>query len=133
MPKLSEKSQKFLAECHLDLRRVVREAIKHVDFSVTEGHRGRKAQDGHYRAGRSKKRWPNSKHNRIPSDAVHCVPYPIHWKNRERFYYLAGVIVEAARQLGIRLRWGGNWRGNPKLLQPLRKKRFDDLAHFERL
>jgi hypothetical protein len=123
-----------LVTCHPDLQRVLREAIKYTDFVVVEGHRGKAAQDAAYAKGFSKVRWPNGNHNSLPSRAVDLVPYPVDWsdapKNIERFCMLAGVVLTVAQQLGVRLRWGGDWNHNADTRD---EGSFRDRPHFELL
>lgn len=96
--------------CHLDLQAILDEAIKHYDFKIICGHRGEDEQNQAYRMGRSKVRWPNSKHNSIPSKAADCAPYPIDWEDLERFNEMAIHIKTAADKLGAEIRWGGDWK-----------------------
>lgn len=101
--------------------------IKYVDCTVIQGHRGQVSQDEAYRTGKSKLRYPQSKHNSLPSKAVDVAPFPIDWANRERFAYFAGVVKGIALAKGIALRWGGDWNrdGNTK------DETFSDMPHFE--
>ncbi len=48
-------------------------------------------------------------------------------KERGSFYYLAGVIQSVARDMGVEIRWGGDWNGNLNF----KDQTFDDLIHFE--
>ena len=127
MPRFSRASLSALATCHADLQRVMEEAIRHIDFTVIEGHRGRTAQEKAYKAGNSKVRWPNGKHNTLPSKAVDIAPYPIDWSDTERFVYFAGIIMGIAAEMGIKLRWGGDWDGDTHV----KDEKFRDYGHFE--
>ena len=51
MPTFSKRSLDNLAACHPDLQKVAHEAIKHLDFTVICGHRGREAQNKAYKKG----------------------------------------------------------------------------------
>ena len=126
MPQFGPKSKRKLSTIHPDLQRVCNEVIKWYDYTVLVGHRGREAQDEAFDKGRSKLKWPRSKHNQTPSLAVDVAPYPVDWNDHGRFHLLAGYMLHAAAQLGIRLRWGGDWDGNPRT-----KNNFNDLPHFE--
>jgi peptidoglycan L-alanyl-D-glutamate endopeptidase CwlK len=77
--------------------------------------------------GKSKTRWPTSKHNAVPSLAVDLVPCPVDWKDRERFILLAGIVIGIAWKLGIPVRWGGDWDGDSNIAE----HSFQDLPHFE--
>lgn len=131
MPKFSRASLAQLATVHPDLQRVLQEAIKLVDFSVLEGHRGKAAQDAAYAKGASKVRWPNGKHNTTPSRAVDVAPYPIDWSEKStalaRFAFLSGVLHATAARLGVKIRFGWDWNRN---LDP-RDERFLDWPHVE--
>lgn len=110
MPSFGRLSEERLATVHPDLAAVCRDAIEIVDFRVLEGHRGEEAQNLAYSTGKSRKRWPDGKHNRLPSLAVDVAPYPIDWHDVGRFQFLAGVMFACAHLRGLRLRWGGNWQ-----------------------
>jgi peptidoglycan L-alanyl-D-glutamate endopeptidase CwlK len=103
------------------------EAIKFIDFTILEGHRGKDLQNLYYEQGKSKLKYPQSKHNKYPSLAVDIAPYPINWNDRERFVYLAGIIKGIASSLGHNIRWGGDWNQNNNL----KDQSFFDLPHFE--
>jgi hypothetical protein len=59
---------------------------------------------------------------------VDVAPYPIDRKNRERFCFLAGVVTAVAAEMGIWIRWGGDF--NQDGLNALDRDNWD-LAHFE--
>ena len=110
------------------------DAIAVVDFTVIETHRDKETQTNHFNEGRSKVKWPHSKHNRLPSRAIDIAPWPIpiDWgesdpKEMARFYYLAGVVQGIASKYGIELRWGGDWDSDSIFSD----NGFDDLLHFE--
>lgn len=77
--------------------------------------------------GFSKVRFPNSRHNVNPSLAVDVAPWPIDWMDTERFIYFGGYVKGIAAQLGIPIRWGGDWDGDFELKDNL----FNDYGHFE--
>lgn len=123
----TEKSKAELASCDPRLRRVMEAVLPHFDHTIVTGHRGQAAQDEAHRTGKSDKPWPTSKHNSLPSMAVDVAPCPINWKDRERFTFFAGVVLGTAAQMGIELRWGGDWDRDTEVAD----NSFDDLAHFE--
>ena len=127
MYKFSEKSLKLIAECHPDLQRLLHEVIKVMDISILIAYRNEKDQNDAYNKGASKLKYPESKHNKIPSLAVDIAPYPIDFKDLSSFYFLAGIISAKAEQLGIKVRWGGCWRCDNKF----KENDFQDLVHFE--
>lgn len=127
MPKFSERSLSHLSTCHPDIQRILNAVILFFDFTVLVGHRDKEAQNEAFATGRSGKQYPNSKHNALPSIAVDIAPWPIDWKDRERFTYLAGHIKQAANELGLKVRWGGDWDQDTQV----NDNNFDDLVHFE--
>jgi len=127
MYKFSQRSKERLFTCHPDIIRVMKEVIKGVDCTILEGHRHKEKQDDVYQQGLSQVMWPNSKHNQEPSLAVDVAPYPIDWNDTNRFYYFGGYVLGVADQLGINLRWGGDWDQD----NDLSDQHFMDLVHFE--
>lgn len=131
MPEFSKLSEIRLATCDPRLQSILREAIKRVDFTVLCGHRGQEEQDEAYQRGTSKLRWPQSKHNSLPSQAVDIAPWfpdvKIDWKDSAAFARLAGYIQRIADEQGIKIRWGGDWDGDWRSLD----ERFVDLPHIE--
>lgn len=111
---LGPTSRRRLAECHPDLQRLVQAVAEGVDAgelapAVTDvtvlcGFRGQKDQNAAFAAGTSKLRWPSSKHNRTPAEAVDLAPYPVDWQNLAAFSALRGYVLGVARGLGIPLR-----------------------------
>ena len=127
MPKFGKRSKERLATCDERLQEVFNEVIKFVDCSVLEGHRGQERQDQLYIDGKTKVKYPNGRHNSKPSNAVDCTPYPVDWADRERQTLFAGFVLGVARSKGIKLRWGGDWDMDFKVMD----NRFDDFPHFE--
>lgn len=79
------------------------------DFSVICGHRNKLDQNQAFVNGNSKVMFPNSMHNKRPSLAVDLAPYPIDWKDIERFKILACHIKITAFKQGVQITWGGDW------------------------
>jgi peptidoglycan L-alanyl-D-glutamate endopeptidase CwlK len=75
---------------------------------------------------RSLENWRKySKH--MEGKAVDLAPYPIDWEDRERFHYMGGMIRGIGHQLGLKIRWGGDWDSDGEI----KDNRFDDLVHVE--
>jgi peptidoglycan L-alanyl-D-glutamate endopeptidase CwlK len=127
MPKFSEASLKKLNTVDPRLQFLLKEAILRVDFSIVAGHRNEADQNEAYRAKKSTKMWPNSKHNKLPSMAVDIAPYPIDWTDKAAFAYLQGYIRRIADELGIKIVWGGDWNGNWRT----EDERLVDMPHIE--
>ncbi len=127
MRKFGKRSLENLKECHPKLQLLMTEVLKVMDVSIIEGHRPKAEQDKAFHAGKSKLKWPNSKHNKKPSLAVDVVPYPVDWKDTARFYYMCGVIKACAFNLGINIRLGADWDGDNEF----KDQTFHDLPHVE--
>ncbi|MGI0119881.1 M15 family metallopeptidase [Zooshikella sp. RANM57] len=133
MPQFSTRSLERLTSCHPDLQVVFQEVIKDCDCTILEGFRSREAQNDAYSAGRSKLKFPQSKHNHSPSLAVDVAPYPIDWQDINGFYYFGGLVLGTALnlykngQISHRLRWGGDWDRD----HDVSDQSFNDLVHFE--
>ena len=127
MPYFGKKSKERLNTCDSKLQKVFNEVIKHVDCSVLEGHREKDRQNKLFEEGKTKVKYPNGRHNRQPSSAVDVTPYPVDWKDRERQTLFAGFVIGVASQMGINLRWGGDWDQDFQVVD----NRFDDFPHFE--
>lgn len=126
---LSEKSRRKLDECHLDLKIIFSRVSEVMGCEVLAGFRGEEIQNEAFRTGKSKQKWPTSKHNTLPSKAIDIVPYPVDWNDSSKFYYMAGVAKGIAHDLGIKLRWGGDW----DMDTDFKDQKFNDLSHFELL
>jgi len=130
--KFGQSSQENLNTIVYSLRSVFNRALGYevIDFSIIEGHRTKEKQDDYFNNGASKVQWPNSKHNSLPSKAGDAAPYingRISW-NKQHCCVLAGVILAAAAELGIKVRWGGNWDMDN---EPITDQDFQDLVHYE--
>lgn len=131
MAKLGRTSEARLSTCHADLQTLVRAVVRRLpagyDLTVTDGHRGEKAQNVAYALGRSSKQWPESLHNHLPSRAVDIAAYPVDYSDVRRQAFLAGFIRAVAADLGICIRWGGDWDSDSLTMD----QKLQDLPHFE--
>jgi len=127
VPKFSEVAEPLKETCDERLQDLFHEVVKHWDCTVLEGHRDEKAQNEAFEKGRSKVKWPNGKHNSLPSCAVDVAPYPLEWDNYKRFLYFAGFVLGIAAMMGIPIRHGGDWNMN----HDPSDERFVDMPHFE--
>ena len=127
MPRFGKRSRSRLSTCDDRLQDLFKEVVKHFDCSVIQGHRGKADQNKAYDEGRSKLRYPDGNHNATPSKAVDVAPYPIDWSDRDRFHYFSGFVMGIASQMGLKIRWGGDWDRDTQV----KDNKFDDLPHFE--
>ena len=107
---LSNKSLAKLDGVHPDLVAVVKRAIQisEQDFSVGEGLRSFSRQRELVNTGKSTTM--NSRH--LTGHAVDLFPYPLSW-DWNYFYPIADAMKQAAKELGVDLEWGGDWRSFP--------------------
>ena len=127
MPRFGKRSKERLATCEEDLQVLFKEVIKYVDCSILEGHRGKDRQNALYKEGKTKVLYPRGRHNADPSRAVDVVPYPVDWEDRERMTLFAGFVLGIASQMGLNIRWGGDWDQDFEV----QDNKFDDFPHFE--
>lgn len=127
MPSFNKRSLEKLRSAHPDLQRLFLAVIAETDCTILCGHRGKEEQQGAYQDGLSKLQWPDSKHNKLPSLAVDASPYPIDWKNTERFLVFGRQVLAKANELGLKIRWGADWDMDGDTTD----QRFMDLVHFE--
>lgn len=118
-------SRKKLDTVHPDLSRVMHMALRMspYDLTIVWGFRNEDEQNRAFAEHRSKKRWPESKHNVIGRDgrpmslAVDFAPWcrlpdgsmGIPWNDTHAFAVCGGIIIGAAQTLGIPVRYGGDW------------------------
>lgn len=124
MPKFSTRSKSRLSTCNPLLQIICMDAIEIIDFTVLCGYRTEAEQNKAYDEGKSKLKFPKSRHNHLPSLAIDLAPYfseapHIRWDDREAFAHLAGIIKGIAHKRGIPITWGGSW------------KKFPDYPHYQ--
>lgn len=136
---LGKQSRDRLAGVHPDMVKVVERAIaiSKQDFMVLEGVRTLARQKELYAQGRTKPgpkvTWTLTSNHFKQADgyghAVDLVPYPVDWNTASKFRTVAEAMLKASRDLGIPIRWGGNWDGDER---PGEKGETDG-PHFELL
>ena len=116
----SERSLNNLKGVHPKLVAVVHRALElsPCDFTVLEGVRSQARQDELWAQGRTKPgpvvTWVQTSgtHGIQPDGyglAVDLAPYPSDWNDLERVEQVSEAMFAAAKELGVTLRWGGNW------------------------
>ncbi len=129
----SKQSIEAKDSCTIPLQLVANSAIKFWDCIVLEGYRGKEDQNKHFEAGTSKVKFPNSRHNKQPAEAIHLAPYNpnipggVDWDDIELFYQFGFFVLGIAYSRGIQLRWGGDWDMDGVTTD----QSFHDLVHFE--
>ena len=123
MYKFGRRSRERLKGVDVRLVNVLNELIKMMDVTIIEGLRSAERQKELLAKGATKVKY--SKH--MEGKAVDLAPYPIDWKDRDRFYYMGGMIRGIAKQMGIEIRFGGDWDSDGET----KDNNFDDLVHIE--
>ena len=123
MPRFGKRSKERLKGVKPELINILNELIKIMDVTIIEGLRTQERQDELVAQGASKTKF--SKH--IQGRAVDLAPYPIDWKDRERFHYMGGMIRGIAKQMKVDVRWGGDWDSDGEIAD----NSFDHLVHVE--
>jgi len=123
MPRFGKTSKKRLEGVDTKLVDVLNELIKIMDVTIIEGLRTGERQKELLKKGATKVKY--SKH--MEGKAVDLAPYPIDWKNRDGFHYMGGMIRGIAKQLNVKVRWGGDWDSDGDV----KDNGFDDLVHVE--
>lgn len=111
---LGAASRLKLATCRAELRRVIEAAAAGVDrgdlawagirdTTVHTGYRGEAAQNKAFAEGYSQEQWPESAHNKLPSDAADFLPYPELWSDTEKCRILHAYTSGVARAMGVQL------------------------------
>ena len=113
---INVKSLERLNTCHPFLRRVVLAVAEEMKIQVICGYRGKEEQDRAFGEGKSKLKFPKSKHNIYPSEAVDLAPLKmvdgkliIDWNDKKAFQDLANCMFKYAYKFGIGIRWGGDF------------------------
>ena len=88
------------------------------DITIVHGWRGEHIQNVLFDSGASHKKYPHSKHNHTDTDglplslALDFAPWvdgAIPWGDTHIFAIVAGVFLAAYSELGIPIRYGGDW------------------------
>lgn len=151
---LSEKSMTNLNDVAPVLKKLALAVSDRTSITVTCGYRDPKEQMRLFMIGRELKgEGPNavwvvtdqkkivtkcdgtkikSKHNKKPAEAIDMAPNgrngkPL-WAETKAFVSLSKIVLEEAKKLGIKIRWGGDFNGNEKA-----DDKFVDIPHYELL
>lgn len=128
-------SEAKLKTLHPDIVRVLRRAMSYqlMDFTIFETARSASQAAANAAKGTG---IVNSKHLVQADGYAHAAdvyPYPTSeagktiFQDTKRFNVLAGIILAAAKEEKVKIRWGGNWDGDNQF----RDNSLEDLPHFE--
>ncbi|HAT1514522.1 TPA: M15 family metallopeptidase [Morganella morganii] len=123
--RLSQRSEDNLKGVNFDLVKVIRRALEitPVDFIVIEGLRTETRQKQLV----AEKKSQTMKSRHLTGHAVDIIPVNTKWQFEE-FKPLLKAVKQAADELGVKLRFGINWKNDPSL--PI-ETRFIDAPHIE--
>jgi len=143
MAGLDNKSSAILSTCDFGIQAVINRAAETLSLKVICGHREKAAQDAAFYSipRRSKKKYPDSPHNQVPSLAVDVTPDDVRWdilndptinpkeyyKQINQAYFNAGIILATGKEMGTELIFGGDWNVDYNT----KDNNFDDLFHFQ--
>ena len=125
---------------HPNLVSLFKEVLVEIDHTIIQGLRTKEEQDRLFKEGKSKLRGDDSGAKHVRGLAIDAAPYPVVFpencktqgeriKAYGRFYFFAGYVLAKAKEMGLRIRWGGDWDGD----YDFSDQSFDDLVHFELL
>ena len=120
MYKYGRASQSKLDTCHPQLVGLANRALQlsPYDITIVHGWRGRDVQNALFDSAASQKRFPHSMHNNVDAQSKPCslaidfapwVSNKINWNDTHIFAIIAGCFHAAAKELEIRIRYGGDW------------------------
>lgn len=113
MKEFDAKSKERLGNANKDLVILAEAVLQKIDVIITCSHRNKQDQDEAYKNGKSKLKYPQSKHNTLPSKAIDFAIKKngiITWDKKE-YDNLGGIIKEVAEDLGLTVKWGGDFSG----------------------
>jgi len=129
MAKFSLTSQQRLRGVHPSLQLWAYKIVEIMDCKVIYGVRTIAEQAHMVQIGASQTM--NSYHL-VQADgwghAVDLAPYPIDWKDLNRFVALYGVGLAVAHEMNLPIVWGGDWDADGVLLTD---QGFDDYSHWQ--
>ena len=95
----SKKSKDKLETSHPLLQRLFRHVSEIYDCQILEGYRGEEAQNKYFAQGLSQAKFPDSKHNKQPAEAIDSGPYPVKWVDDDFLDQLTAGEREQVRRL----------------------------------
>lgn len=132
----SDKSLEKLMSVHPDLQILFNEVIKYFDNTIICGTRNKEEQEKAFNEGYSKKHFPNSLHNSLPSLGIDVQPYPFVGTEKQKRdqlislgFYTKGIakMLKEIGRMQFDIRWGGDWNNNNNITD----EKWEDLYHFE--
>lgn len=149
MPSYGKTSRNRLNSCNYHIQEVYEEAINRLphtdhmtkitiyDIGIIEGHRGEERQNYLESIGKSQACWPDSKHNKFPSDAIDGGAYHLElpgkydWGNKNEHEAFARFIIGIAEEKGYHFRSGVDWDEDGVRVDKDPNETFFDGPHIE--
>jgi len=130
MASFGKTSRQRLVGVHPALVKILLDVVQIYDITIPPngGSRTEEQQADLVASGKSKTL--NSKHliqDDGYSHAVDVIPYPVDWDDSNRFFFMAGAIMMAAKRSGIKVKWGHDW----DMDMDFDDQTFNDSPHFE--
>lgn len=126
MPAFSERSKSVLRTVDPELQRLFNRVVLQFDCTILYPDGGKRTIERQRQLVEAEvSQTLNSKH--LTGNAVDVAPYPIDWHDLNRWYAFGGYVRAVAEQLGIHVRWGGDW----DMDWTFTDQSFHDLPHWE--
>jgi peptidoglycan L-alanyl-D-glutamate endopeptidase CwlK len=109
---MNKTSLKKLSTCHPDIIKLAKAVNEVYPIQCICGERNENEQTKAFNSGASRKKYPNSKHNKKPSLAGDFVPDPdknpatLDWGDIKSFELMCLTFEQKADELGIKIRLG---------------------------
>lgn len=132
--KFSKRSLDRLKGVHPDLVKVTHRALElsPYDFTITEGLRSLEQSAKNIANGTSFLKDP-SKSKHVQGRAVDFAPLKdgkIDWNDIDAFQAVADAFFKAADELGVKIKWGGDWNQNGSYKDEIQRGTLDG-PHIE--
>lgn len=135
----SKSSREKLKHAHKDIVVFANAVLEIHDCTVVWTHRTETQQNQLYADKKSTLKYPKSKHNKYPSDAIDLAPYVPElggatWDNEYSLYFcgLALGVADSLYKAGVmqhKIRCGLNWSTDRQ--KNFKTNKFRDTLHFE--
>jgi len=89
------------SKIHPDLVKLVEVVGLKTSCKLICGYRGEQEQNDAFMRGNSKLKYPMSKHNKLPSEAIDLIPLPVDWNDLDHFKTFCTLVIQCANELGL--------------------------------
>jgi peptidoglycan L-alanyl-D-glutamate endopeptidase CwlK len=130
MPSFGATSRQRLEGVHPDLVAIAEDVVEVYDITVLDKGGVRKYTEQRELVLSGASKTMDSKHLKQVDGYGHALdiaPYPVDWDDSERFFFMAGLVMMAAKKRGVKVRWGHDWDQD----MDFNDQKFNDSPHFE--